>query len=67
MRFGFLCASASLRYQQFLHLAYWVSEPDRGQSHASNKGFARATGEIFGWLIDSVHELVGTKRKARRS
>ena len=32
------------------HLAYWVSEPDRGQSHALVKGFARATGEIFGWL-----------------
>jgi glycosyltransferase involved in cell wall biosynthesis len=32
------------------HLAYWVSEPDQGQSHALNKGFRRATGEIFGWL-----------------
>lgn len=32
------------------HLAYWVSEPDRGQSHAINKGFELATGEIFGWL-----------------
>jgi len=31
-------------------LTYWVSEPDRGQSHAINKGFERATGEIFGWL-----------------
>jgi glycosyltransferase involved in cell wall biosynthesis len=31
-------------------LAWWVSEPDRGQSHAINKGFERATGEIFGWL-----------------
>lgn len=31
-------------------LAYWVSEPDHGQSHAINKGFTRATGEIFGWL-----------------
>jgi glycosyltransferase involved in cell wall biosynthesis len=32
------------------HLAYWESEPDQGQSHAINKGFERATGEIFGWL-----------------
>ena len=32
------------------HLAYWVSEPDRGQSHAINKGFQRATGEIVTWL-----------------
>lgn len=28
----------------------WVSEPDRGQSHALNKGFELARGEIFGWL-----------------
>ena len=27
------------------HIAYWVSEPDRGQSHAINKGFEKATGE----------------------
>lgn len=31
-------------------LAYWVSEADRGQAHAINKGFQKATGEIFGWL-----------------
>lgn len=28
----------------------WTSEPDRGQSHALNKGFAAARGEILGWL-----------------
>lgn len=31
-------------------LACVVSEKDRGQSHAINKGFARATGEICTWL-----------------
>jgi glycosyltransferase involved in cell wall biosynthesis len=31
-------------------IAWWCSEPDRGQSHAINKGFARATGEIVNWL-----------------
>ncbi len=32
------------------HLAYWVSEPDNGQSHAINKGLQKCTGEIFAWL-----------------
>lgn len=31
-------------------LAFWGSEPDRGQSHAINKGIARSTGEILCWL-----------------
>ena len=32
------------------YLTYWVSEPDRGQSHALRKGFDRSTGDIQGWL-----------------
>lgn len=31
-------------------LKYWVSEPDRGQSHAINKGLKRCSGEIFNWI-----------------
>lgn len=36
------------KYEKWL--TYWVSEPDRGQSHAINKGFEKATGEIYAWL-----------------
>ncbi len=32
------------------HISYWISEPDRGQSHAINKGFEKCSGEIVAWL-----------------
>jgi glycosyltransferase involved in cell wall biosynthesis len=35
------------KYERFI--TYWVSESDRGQSHALNKGFRRAGGELVGW------------------
>lgn len=35
----------------------WLSEKDRGQSHALNKGFRRVQGEIIGWLnADDTYE-----------
>ena len=36
------------RYES--RLAWWVSEKDRGQSDAINKGFARATGELYCYI-----------------
>ena len=41
-------------------LTYWVSEPDRGQSHAINKGFARSTGEIMAWINSDDYYAPGS-------
>lgn len=35
------------KYEKYL--AYWVSEKDKGQSAAINKGFKKSTGEIIAW------------------
>lgn len=31
-------------------ITYWVSERDRGQAHAINKGLERTTGDIVNWI-----------------
>jgi glycosyltransferase involved in cell wall biosynthesis len=42
--------SVSIIEKYAKHLSWWVSEKDSGQSHALNKGFARAAGDIANWL-----------------
>lgn len=36
------------QYEQ--HIAWWVSEPDGGQSNAFNKGFSHSRGRFLTWL-----------------
>ena len=49
------------KYERYL--THWESQPDRGQSHAINKGFERATGEYVGWQNSDDLYFPGALRK----
>ena len=52
------------RYQDRLR---WVSEKDRGQSDALNKGFNMASGELLGWLnSDDTYEENALREVTKR-
>src|SRR5688572_11283137 len=40
-------------------LAYWCSEKDRGQSHAINKGFEKANGDLYAYINSDDYFLPG--------
>lgn len=45
-------------------LAWWVSEKDRGQTDAINKGFAHSSGQILAWLNSDDTYQPGAIRQA---
>lgn len=52
------------------HIKYWVSEKDRGQTHAINKGLQHVTGELFNWINSddvlepgALHHLAGLMKE----
>jgi len=46
-------------------ITYWESHPDRGQSHAINKGFEIASGRILAWMnSDDIYYPSALKKAA---
>ncbi|MDO1448848.1 glycosyltransferase family 2 protein [Rhodocytophaga aerolata] len=52
------------KYERFL--TYWISEKDKGQSDAINKGLQKATGDIINWLnADDYYEPTALLKVAK--
>ncbi len=49
------------------HLAFWVSEKDRGQTHAINKGLQRASGSILAYLNSDDYYLPGALERVAKA
>lgn len=45
------------------HIAYWVSEPDKNQADALNKGLRRCTGDIIAFINSDDFYLPGALRR----
>jgi glycosyltransferase involved in cell wall biosynthesis len=52
------------QYQR--HITWWVSEKDRGQAHALNKGLAKASGHIVNWLCSDDYLTQGALQRVGR-